>query len=486
MSDSTNFDPDQPAPKRRREQKSKHGHDPKSVGTIRDVPIGDIRPAPENNQLYQPVRPDDSAIIALAASIRKHGVREPLVVSLDGYILSGHCRHTAARLAGLATVPVRFEPIRRSDDRDRFLVLLREHNRQREKTREERLRDVLLDIDPHEAYRALLAHREEVADVDVETIQLGQRRQRSDISVAKRGFLDAVREVLKDRRKFWPLSDRQIHYALLNAPPLKHDRKPKSRYANDLLSYKSLVDLLTRARLDGSIPMEAIADETRPVVVWEVYQTTGQFIGREMEKFLKRYRRNLLQSQPNHIELVIEKNTVASIVRPVAGRYCMPMTSGRGYCSLPPRAAIAKRFEQSGKDKLVLLVVSDFDPDGEAIAETLARSLRDDFDISNIHPVKVALTAEQVETYSLPPGLQAKKTSSRYQGFADQFGDDVFELEALPPEELQRIVDSAVVAVLDREAFNAELDAEKQDAAYLEGVRRTVKSALQGIDFEGI
>ncbi|MCE9545761.1 MAG: ParB N-terminal domain-containing protein [Planctomycetia bacterium] len=473
---------------RRKQRRSapKSGHDPKSAsGVIENVPIDSVRPSPENNRLYRPVLPDDPAIVELAASIEANGLREPIVVSLDGWILSGHRRHAAALVASLKTVPVRVEPISRADDPDRFLVLLREYNRQREKSRDERLREEVVDVDPHEAYASLVAHREQSAAVEVETIHLGRWRRRSAISKAKRGFLDAVLAVLKSRRKFWPLSDRQIHYALLNAPPLIHASKPASRYGNTLSSYKALVDLLTRARLAGDIGMEAIADETRPVVVWGVHPTAGGFIGSELDGFLKGYWRDLLQSQPNHIELVVEKNTVAPIVRPVAARFCLPMTSGRGYCSLPPRAAIAERFQDSGKEKLVLLIVSDFDPDGEAIAESLARSLRDDFDIDDIHPVKVALTAEQVAAYNLPPELKAKTTSSRYRGFTEKFGDDVFELEALPPEELQRIVERAIDAVLDRPAFNAELDAEKQDAAYLEGVRRTVKDALQGIDFSG-
>lgn len=49
----------------------------------------------------------------------------------------------------------------------------------------------------------------------------------------------------------------------------------------------------------------------------------------------------------------------------VAGRYGITMTSGRGYASLPPRIKLKDRFEASGKNKLVLLIVSDFDPEGE-------------------------------------------------------------------------------------------------------------------------
>ena len=160
------------------------------------------------------------------------------------------------------------------------------------------------------------------------------------------------------------------------------------------------------------------------------------------------------------------------------------MTSGRGYCSLEPRYQIAQRFGKSGKNKLVLLLLSDHDPDGEEISASFARSLRDDFDIPDIVPVRVALTPDQIERYALPPIMQAKATSSRYEKFVNQHGDDVFELEALPPETLQQIVREAIEGVMDRAAFEAEIAAEREDAGFLEGVRRTVCETLRGIDLE--
>jgi AraC family transcriptional regulator len=57
---------------------------------------------------------------------------------------------------------------------------------------------------------------------------------------------------------------------------------------------------------------------------------------------------------------------------------------------------LAQRVRQSGKKRLVLLVLSDFDPDGEGIVETLTASLRDEFYL-DVTQVKVALTAEQAQ-----------------------------------------------------------------------------------------
>jgi hypothetical protein len=240
----------------------------------------------------------------------------------------------------------------------------------------------------------------------------------------------------------------------------------------------AVTELLTRARVAGIIPMNVIADPTRPVTIWDVHADVQGFIRRETTGFCKGYWRNLMQSQPNHIEIVGEKNTVASTIRPVAGRYCIPTTIGRGFCSLRPRYDIAERFRKSGKNRLVLLMLSDFDPDGEEIAHTFARSLRDDFDIVNIEPIKVALTAEQVEEYSLPAMMTAKTDSKNYQRFADKHGDNVWELEAVQPATLQQMLQDAIDNVLVVEAFNHEIDQEKADAAKLEGVRRVMLETL--------
>jgi hypothetical protein len=230
--------------------------------------------------------------------------------------------------------------------------------------------------------------------------------------------------------------------------------------------------------------MYAISDDTRPVSIFDVFADPGPFIRREVDEFLKGYYRNLMQSQPNHVEIVGEKNTVAGLIEPVAMKYCIPMTTGRGYCSLRPRYDMQERFRDSGKEKLIVLFLTDFDPDGEEIAHSFVRSMRDDFDVP-VDGVKVALTRAQVRELKLPPRMQAKEGSANYEKFTRVHGHDVFELEAIPPDKLQKILEDAIDRVIDRHAFNAELDEEKRDAAFLDGVRRRVHDVLEEYTYEG-
>lgn len=471
---------------------ARHGRQRKTNGQrakfrharIRRIKLADLLPAPENEHLYRRVDPSDPEIIELAKSIKKYGVKEPLVISKDRYILSGHRRHCAAGIAGRKTVPCLVENITRSKSPDKFLTLLREHNRQRDKALDEKLREEIVSANPDEAYASLIEHRDEKAWLNGDgKITLKGYKARPKMSLAKAPLLNAVIRVLEALRRFWPVSVRKVHYDLLNDPPLCHASKPNSVYRNDKGSWEKCIDICARGRLEGNIPWEAIGDETRPVVTWSVHQDPRTFMRREIDRFGKGYWRALQQSQPHHIEILGEKNTLIPILKPVAMEYCIPLTTGRGFCSLPPRKAMAQRFEESGKDDLVLLIVSDFDPAGETIAESFARSMRDDFDL-DVHPVKVALTYEQTQELDLPLALPANEDSATYQAFADEYGDDTWEVEALDPETLQELLRDAIDNVLDTDAFNAELDAEKQDAVYLQGLRKKVHAALGGMDFQ--
>jgi DNA modification methylase len=67
---------------------------------IRNWKIGDVKPY-ENNP-----RQNDTAVDALATSIREFGFRQPIVVDDDGVIVVGHTRWKAAHKLGLDEVPV--------------------------------------------------------------------------------------------------------------------------------------------------------------------------------------------------------------------------------------------------------------------------------------------------------------------------------------------------------------------------------------------
>lgn len=160
---------------------------------------------------------------------------------------------------------------------------------------------------------------------------MGVRKKRSKITTLQ--FLEAVKIVVEENREYSQLTDRRIHYLLLNNPPLRHDKKTDSKYLNDKGSYKALTNILLRARLTGDIPWKAIEDSTRPIQLGGGFSTFEEFVAQEIENFLCGYSRNLMQGQPYHIEIMLEKNALRSVVH--CGRRSTAFRSPRG-AGLPP------------------------------------------------------------------------------------------------------------------------------------------------------
>ena len=440
-----------------------------------------IKTAKENDSLYDKFGIANRDDYDLAMSIKEKGIQEPLTLSTDYYLLSGHRRLAAAKYLKLVNVPVRFVDIefQWQTDADK-LETLRLYNQQREKSPGERIREKLLDINPEEAYIKLWTHRCEARVIASEiNVEMGCAKKRAKITTLQ--FLVKAQQIIEENREYWPLTVRRVHYLLLNDPPLKHDKKPGSVYANDKASYKALTNLLVRARLSSDVPMLSIEDSTRPIKAAYGFSTMEEFVAHETEGFLTHYSRNLMQGQPHHLEIILEKNALRTVIESVAREYCIPITTVRGFSSLSPRYDLFARFKQSGKARLVLLMLTDFDPDGDQIAASFASSMRDDFHLKEIYPVKVALTAEDVAQYDLPSDMDAKPSSPNYAKFLKRYGaTKAVELDAAPVKLLQGKLRDEIESIIDMTEFKAQIELEKQDAAHIEAHRQIVFEAING------
>lgn len=473
--------PRKPRPKRSRKRS------PAKVGLdrLRQVDPATLLPSPENDRLYRPVLPTDKAVVELADSICENGVVEPIVATADGYVVSGHRRRLAAIVAGVASVPVRYLDDRRDGySNDEFVALLREHNRHRVKSVAEAIRESVVDADPAVAYQDLLGHRDPVEPDLLSAISMEGVVKRKRISEAKSAMVSAVLRVLREHHQYLPINDRKIHYELAqHHRPLRHTSKPDSHCAADQRSYRDLCDLLTRMCAEGIIPHHVISDETRPEKVWRCWANVEEFLRGQVNDFARGYWRDLVQSQEVHVEVAVEKNTAVKIVEAVAMKYTIPVTSLRGMPSMPTKHRIAERFKATGKSRLVLLLATDFDPTDEAIAENLAKSLRDEFGVEDLRAYKIAVTPDQAaELGALESveGISLKAGDSKAKRFRERHGDDVtaYELEALSVADLQRLTAESIDAVLDVDLLNAEREQEKRDAAEVDAARQRLLLAM--------
>jgi hypothetical protein len=454
-----------------------------NTNTIR---IDEVFPAKINGEIYKPIHKDDPATISLAKSIQEHGLLEEIVITMDDVILSGNRRKAACELLGWSELPFIRENILSTDAE--FPALLVAYNETRVKNAGELFNEAIVNQSPEDAANSLQKYNDtRSAILDKSMIDSGFETVTADSRIKKRGSVskdkaDLANVILKIFNSLeGALSVRQVHYQLLNDRP-KISLRSGDRYENTKECYQNqLIAILAKMRKSGLIPYERIIDETRPEILNNFYGNSAEFIKREYDNFLGNYYRNLTQSQPHHIEIICEKLTLKNLIHETTAEFTIPLTIGRGYSSLSALHRIAARYWKSGKDKLVLLILSDLDPDGDAIATSLTRTFRDEFDIpeNKITALRVALSPWQVEELSIPPQMTAKKSSSKYQGFVKERGSDaVYELEAVPPEKLKELLRDAIISILDIDLYNAEIQKERQEQSEIIALKTKMQSCL--------
>ena len=171
--------------------------------------ISRINTAKENDYIYDRFGIDNADDRDLAISIRDKGVQEPLTLSSDHFLLSGHRRLAASRYLGLRTVPVRIvaDVVFEDLTAQQRLEVLRLHNQQRDKTPGERIRERLLEIDPATAHSNLLQRRARIiaGPRGVKgNVEIGDAKKRPRITTLD--FLNAVKRVIEENRPYWPLA----------------------------------------------------------------------------------------------------------------------------------------------------------------------------------------------------------------------------------------------------------------------------------------
>lgn len=76
--------------------------------------------------------------------------------------------------------------------------------------------------------------------------------------------------------------------------------------------------------------------------------------------------------------------------------------------------------------------------------------------------VPIALTREQIDLYNPPPN-PAKTTDPRSGKFISENGHQSWEVDALKPQVLNTLLDTAITEFIDVDKYEAVIEQEKQD-----------------------
>jgi hypothetical protein len=118
---------------------------------------------------------------------------------------------------------------------------------------------------------------------------------------------------------------------------------------------------LGKLRMAGDLRWEDVLDLTREVVQWQVYGSPREARAR----MRKTYTEDLWLGQPYYPILIVEKDTMEPVCKPMASGWQMPFASSRGYSSLTLQYDVAKmlrRRQAKTGQELIVYFVSDLDP----------------------------------------------------------------------------------------------------------------------------
>ena len=104
---------------------------------------------------------------------------------------------------------------------------------------------------------------------------------------------------------------------------------------------------------------------------------------------------------------------------------------------------------------------------------------------ADVEVKRVALTMNQVQTYNPPPN-PAKITDSRCGKYIAEYGDESWELDALEPQMLTKLIHDEVTALRDDAIYQAVCDREEREKEELERLENNYDDAISFLESRGL
>jgi hypothetical protein len=229
--------------------------------------------------------------------------------------------------------------------------------------------------------------------------------------------------------------------------------------------------LLVHAREKGLIPWGWIVDETRAperTAAWDNLSDYGQAIVRS-------YRKDFWRHQIDLVEVWSEKGTVRGVLAPVLEEFAVTFSVKHGFDSATSINNIADQTYDRDRP-LIALYVGDWDPSGLCMSEKDLPERMARYGAS-VRLQRIALTDADVHDSYLPSSFQAdtKSKDPRHRWFVENYGNECWELDALPPPILRARVREAIIAHIDMDAWE-----------HCSRVESAELKSLRGINWRGL
>jgi len=262
--------------------------------------------------------------------------------------------------------------------------------------------------------------------------------------------LDWVNEIIEEYQKQgYILTLRQLYYQLVARGLIQNTER----------EYKNLGTLVTKGRMAGLISWHAVEDRLRGHVKTFCQEDEDKLI-RDLPYYItfSRWAR-----QEHYIEVWVEKEALGNVI----GRACTPLQvthlSCKGYMSASAAWRAGRRFKvklEEGK-QCHLIHLGDHDPSG--IDMTRDNQERTDLFSEaggQVDVDRIALNMHQVDEFDPPPN-PAKESDSRAAGYIAVYGDTSWELDALEPAFIEKLIKDKIEGLIDWDVWNETAEEEQ-------------------------
>lgn len=266
-------------------------------------------------------------------------------------------------------------------------------------------------------------------------------------------MISTINSILKKyQQQGYDLSLRQLYYQLVAGAVIENTER----------SYKNIGNLVSDARLAGMIDWDMIKDRGREMIKPPAWDSPSDII----DACANQFRVSRWENQDCYVEVMVEKQALEGVLMPVCDELDVPFTANKGYSSSSAMYEASKRFIraiENGK-KPHILYLGDHDPSGIDMTRDVCSRIdlfvktsmeREEIRENELDAVpikRLALNMDQVKKLN-PPENPAKVTDSRAKGYISKFGHSSWELDAIEPAALAKLVRDAVMGLVEPAAW---------------------------------
>jgi hypothetical protein len=236
--------------------------------------------------------------------------------------------------------------------------------------------------------------------------------------------------------------------------------------------YKNLGSIINDGRLAGLIDWNAIVDRTRNVRQNSHWDHGGEILDTAAGGFMV----DRWDGQTTRCEIFIEKDALIGVIEQPCIDEDVPFFSCRGYTSQSEMWVAAQRLKKWIDEgcEAIVFHFGDHDPSGVDMSRDIQDRLNLLSNGAGIQVRRVALTMQQVKLYNPPPN-PAKITDSRSTDYIKKFGSSSWELDALEPRIMRKLIKDSIASIRDNDMWEERVSFEESEKKKLLKIAKTWK-----------